>query len=230
MGFSLILCGIAGRFVADDALSASQRLQWGDVLIAFVWISIQFSISGFPADFPSLVSYFCIRQPLELLGWWHHGLSQPRVRSHSRASFDSRFWSFVFSSFSIALSSSWWSFLCYWLVNRKWCHRRLWVRFSDSMCKNWLSFSVTPFLFNAIGYWTFILFALLNFASIPIIWAFYPETSNRSLEEIDELFEGSVFVPRARKELAEKYRKQSLRIEEEWIIFGIHFYWALFLH
>ena len=39
------------------------------------------------------------------------------------------------------------------------------------------------------------LFGALNFFCMPFIWAFYPETSCRSLESIDELFEGdSAFI------------------------------------
>ena len=37
MGFSLIICGIAGRFVALEGISDAERLAWGRVLIAFVF-------------------------------------------------------------------------------------------------------------------------------------------------------------------------------------------------
>ncbi|EST08802.1 General substrate transporter [Kalmanozyma brasiliensis GHG001] len=54
---------------------------------------------------------------------------------------------------------------------------------------------ITPFLFNAISYNTFFLFGALNFFCLPFVWAFYPETSCRSLESIDELFESdSAFI------------------------------------
>lgn len=39
--------------------------------------------------------------------------------------------------------------------------------------------------------WNSFLFGALNFFCLPFVWAFYPETSCRSLESIDELFEGS---------------------------------------
>ena len=39
------------------------------------------------------------------------------------------------------------------------------------------------------------LFGALNFFCMPFVWAFYPETSCRSLESIDELFAGdSAFI------------------------------------
>lgn len=31
-------------------------------------------------------------------------------------------------------------------------------------------------------------FGIVNFLSIPMVWAFYPETANRTLEEMDLLF------------------------------------------
>lgn len=40
-----------------------------------------------------------------------------------------------------------------------------------------LPLQITPYLFKAITYWTFILFALFNFLSLPIVWALYPEVS-----------------------------------------------------
>lgn len=38
MGFSLILCGIAGRVVADPASSTAVQRQWGIVLAAFIFL------------------------------------------------------------------------------------------------------------------------------------------------------------------------------------------------
>ncbi|CAI7594650.1 unnamed protein product [Penicillium glandicola] len=47
---------------------------------------------------------------------------------------------------------------------------------------------VTPIAFNAIGWKYFLIFACLNFAMIPIVYLFYPETAGLSLEDIDEVF------------------------------------------
>ncbi|WRT65457.1 uncharacterized protein IL334_002400 [Kwoniella shivajii] len=61
---------------------------------------------------------------------------------------------------------------------------------------------ITPFLFNAIGEWTFLLFSLLNVLAIPWIYFLYPETSGRSLEQMDCLFaQESMFVHRQQKTL-----------------------------
>ena len=43
-------------------------------------------------------------------------------------------------------------------------------------------------MFNAIQENTLHIFGAVNFLAIPMVWAFYPETANRTLEEMDRLF------------------------------------------
>ena len=43
-------------------------------------------------------------------------------------------------------------------------------------------------MFDRIGENTLHVFGAINFLSIPLVWAFYPETANRTLEEVDLLF------------------------------------------
>lgn len=61
-----------------------------------------------------------------------------------------------------------------------------------STCSNWLfNFTVvmiTPVMVDRIKWGTYLFFGVLNFSFIPIIYFFYPETANRSLEEIDLIF------------------------------------------
>jgi len=61
-----------------------------------------------------------------------------------------------------------------------------------STINNWLfNFTVvmiTPVLIQRIGWGTYLFFGALNACFIPIIYFFYPETKNRSLEEIDIIF------------------------------------------
>ncbi|KAI9929749.1 hypothetical protein MW887_001225 [Aspergillus wentii] len=61
-----------------------------------------------------------------------------------------------------------------------------------STCNNWLfNFTVvmiTPVMVDGIGWGTYLFFAAWNGVFIPIIWFFYPETTGRSLEEIDLIF------------------------------------------
>ncbi|KAM3495238.1 hypothetical protein MY3957_001469 [Beauveria namnaoensis] len=53
---------------------------------------------------------------------------------------------------------------------------------------NFLLAEVTPIGFNTISYRYYIIFAVLNAAIVPLVYFFFPETSGRSLEEIDEIF------------------------------------------
>ncbi|KAF2820199.1 general substrate transporter [Ophiobolus disseminans] len=61
-----------------------------------------------------------------------------------------------------------------------------------STINNWLwnffIVMITPVLITSIGWGTYLLFAILNACFLPVIYFFYPETSGRSLEEIDLIF------------------------------------------
>ncbi|RPD63426.1 general substrate transporter [Lentinus tigrinus ALCF2SS1-6] len=59
--------------------------------------------------------------------------------------------------------------------------------FGWSIGNGWLTL-LNPIMFNAIGENTLHIFGAVNFLSIPLVWAFYPETANRTLEEMDYLF------------------------------------------
>ncbi|KAF3894489.1 Low-affinity glucose transporter HXT3 [Trichophyton interdigitale] len=62
---------------------------------------------------------------------------------------------------------------------------------------------IIPYLISAIGFWVFILFALINLVMLVPIYLFYIETANRHLEDLDLLFASkSSFVWRAEKEFA----------------------------
>ncbi|GAW16690.1 hypothetical protein ANO14919_061270 [Xylariales sp. No.14919] len=67
-----------------------------------------------------------------------------------------------------------------------------------STSANWIfNFAVvliTPIAFATIGWKTYILFAVINAASIPAVYFCYPETALRSLEEIDLIFAKSTSV------------------------------------
>ncbi|QRV72389.1 Sugar (and other) transporter [Ceratobasidium sp. AG-Ba] len=58
---------------------------------------------------------------------------------------------------------------------------------------NWIStfaiVEMTPPAIDRIGWRVFVIFAILNALWVPIIYAFFPETANLSLEDIDHLFE-----------------------------------------
>jgi hypothetical protein len=48
---------------------------------------------------------------------------------------------------------------------------------------------ITPIAFQRISYRTWIIFAVTNFAILPLVYFFYPETAFRSLEEVDVIFQ-----------------------------------------
>ncbi|EXL71831.1 hypothetical protein FOPG_12529 [Fusarium oxysporum f. sp. conglutinans race 2 54008] len=55
---------------------------------------------------------------------------------------------------------------------------------------NFIVVMVSPIIINRIGWKSYLIFMVIafKFAFVPIIYFFYPETSNLSLEEIDHLF------------------------------------------
>lgn len=63
-----------------------------------------------------------------------------------------------------------------------------------STASNWiftfLVVMITPVSINNINWRTYIYFAVFNVAFLPLIWFFYPEVRNLSLEQVDRLFTG----------------------------------------
>lgn len=59
---------------------------------------------------------------------------------------------------------------------------------------NWiftfLVVEITPVSINSIGWKTYVYFAIFNACFLPLIWFYYPEVRNLSLEQIDKLFTG----------------------------------------
>ncbi|EME85961.1 uncharacterized protein MYCFIDRAFT_186372 [Pseudocercospora fijiensis CIRAD86] len=53
---------------------------------------------------------------------------------------------------------------------------------------NFFIVMITPVLINRIDWRTYIIFTITNAAFVPIVYFFYPETSNISLEDIDKIF------------------------------------------
>ncbi|KAI3343259.1 general substrate transporter [Ustulina deusta] len=56
-----------------------------------------------------------------------------------------------------------------------------------SIGNGWLTL-LCPVLFERLGATTLHIFGIANIVSIPVIWALYPETNQRTLEEMDHLF------------------------------------------
>ncbi|KAI1435164.1 general substrate transporter [Xylaria sp. CBS 124048] len=62
-----------------------------------------------------------------------------------------------------------------------------WGVFGWSIGNGWLTL-LCPVMFQNIGATTLHIFGLANVIAIPIVWALYPETNQRTLEEMDLLF------------------------------------------
>ncbi|CAN6668378.1 high-affinity hexose transporter Hxt6p [Trichomonascus vanleenenianus] len=69
---------------------------------------------------------------------------------------------------------------------------------------------IVPYLINAVGYWIFFIFGIINLLMLIPISLFYVETKNRSLEELDYVFmSSSAFQFRAEKEYQERIALQA---------------------
>ncbi len=53
---------------------------------------------------------------------------------------------------------------------------------------NFMVVMITPVSFSSIKWKTYIIFAVINAAMVPVVYFFYPETAYRSLEEMDAIF------------------------------------------
>jgi MFS family permease len=62
-----------------------------------------------------------------------------------------------------------------------------WGVFGWSIGNGWLTL-LCPVMFNAIGEKTLYIFGASNFIGLAMVWAFYPESARRTLEEMDMLF------------------------------------------
>lgn len=56
---------------------------------------------------------------------------------------------------------------------------------------NFMVVMITPVAFNSIGVYTYVIFAAMNGMMFFVVYFLYPETANRSLEEIDDIFADS---------------------------------------
>ncbi|KAJ5080882.1 hypothetical protein N7456_013592 [Penicillium angulare] len=62
---------------------------------------------------------------------------------------------------------------------------------SSNWIWNFMVVMITPVAFQSIGYKTYVIFAVINAFIVPVVYFFFPETTNRSLEEMDRLFRKS---------------------------------------
>jgi hypothetical protein len=75
---------------------------------------------------------------------------------------------------------------------------------------------VTPIAVTKIGWKYYIVFACVCLVSIPIVYFYFPETSGKSLEEIDMIFSsGSLHHPGSLRSMDEKVISDERDKEEE---------------
>ena len=96
-----------------------------------------------------------------------------------------------------------------------------------STCTNWITnFAVvmfTPIFIGQSGWGCYLFFAAMNYAFIPIIFFFYPETAGRQLEEIDIIYAKAFVEKRQAWRVAATLPKLSLEeIEQQGTELGIY--------
>ncbi|CAG8946764.1 unnamed protein product [Penicillium salamii] len=65
---------------------------------------------------------------------------------------------------------------------------------SSNWIWNFMVVMITPVAFESIGYKTYVIFAVINAAIVPVVYFFFPETTMRSLEEMDRIFRKTTSV------------------------------------
>lgn len=89
-----------------------------------------------------------------------------------------------------------------------------------AVCTNWLInymiAEVTPIGIANLGYKFWIIWAVICASFIPIVFFFYPETANRSLEDIDKFFETKPNIFIHRDQLAMQLERPAIFEEEDY--------------
>ena len=82
---------------------------------------------------------------------------------------------------------------------------------------NFMVVEITPIGIQTLKYRFYIIWTVLNFAFVPIIYLFYPETANRALEDIDLFFRESqgIFVHRNPEASSKKRPARYVEMERE---------------
>lgn len=88
-----------------------------------------------------------------------------------------------------------------------------------AMATNWICnymvAEVTPVGIANLGYRFWIIWAVLCAGFVPVTYLFYPETANRSLEDIDRFFEGNRGVVVCRNGLATQLSRPAVYEEDD---------------
>lgn len=107
---------------------------------------------------------------------------------------------------------------CGWLIPSEIFPTRLRSRATSvTTGVNWASnFVVTlmsPLLMERLGWWLFVGFSCVMWATLVVIWGALPETKGRGLEEMDMVFDGPVWMAFKRKAVEERSTTNRLSVE-----------------
>jgi len=80
---------------------------------------------------------------------------------------------------------------------------------------NFMVVEVTPPGIAALGWRFYIIWTVLNFAFVPVVYLFYPETADRSLEDVDRFFSENHDVVVCRDRDATCSRRPRRYVEDE---------------
>lgn len=69
---------------------------------------------------------------------------------------------------------------------------------------NFFVVMITPVVINSIQWKAYLIFTVLNFSFVPILYFFYPELSNMTLEEVDDVFTAGINPVKAAKEIRKR--------------------------
>ncbi|EKM83216.1 hypothetical protein AGABI1DRAFT_118543 [Agaricus bisporus var. burnettii JB137-S8] len=89
---------------------------------------------------------------------------------------------------------------------------------ASNWISNYIVVQITPTGIANIGWKFYIIWVVFNFAFVPLIWIFYPETTNRHLEDIDILYRENkdmVFAFRHKEAVQIERPERFIRLDEE---------------
>ncbi|WDK08831.1 hypothetical protein CGRA01v4_00109 [Colletotrichum graminicola] len=89
------------------------------------------------------------------------------------------------------------------------------VGISSNWLWNFFVVMITPVIINRLQWKAYLIFMVTNFVFVPVIYYFYPETSNFGLEEIDEFFTSGRNPVKVAKEMTKAMRISGVRPEKD---------------
>ncbi|KAI0027416.1 general substrate transporter [Vararia minispora EC-137] len=178
----IAICGEIACVMFIDRLGRRQPLIWANVLSGVTFVIGTAIIAIFPAG------------------------SNNR---HASGAFVAMTWIFNFF-FSSAIGPLSWAYPVE-IFNASMRAKATAITSSAAWISNFMIAQVSPPAFANIGWRFYLVFAICGFTNALTIWAFFPETKGRKLEEMDEFFSFEnmpVFVPLAKYEKIDRLARE----------------------